>query len=108
MTLPKFVKMPDLPFKIALRFGIEVKRDKRHGKVGGVCQGIADRFGFDVTLVRLVTFGLILGTFTINNAAFLTYLILWMILPPAYPFCMRRECQSCTSEDEMKWFHRKS
>src|SRR4051794_25295579 len=28
-------------------------RDKRHGKVLGVCAGIADYTGFDVTLVRI-------------------------------------------------------
>jgi phage shock protein C len=29
-------------------------RDKRHGKVFGVCAGIADYTGFDVTLVRIL------------------------------------------------------
>lgn len=29
-------------------------RDKRHGKVLGVCAGIADYTGFDVTLVRIL------------------------------------------------------
>jgi len=28
-------------------------RDKRHGKVNGICAGIADYTGFDVTLVRI-------------------------------------------------------
>jgi phage shock protein C len=28
-------------------------RDKRHGKVMGICAGIADYTGFDVTLVRI-------------------------------------------------------
>ena len=31
-------------------------RDPKHGIFGGVCAGIANYFGFDVTAVRLVTF----------------------------------------------------
>ena len=104
MTLPKFVKMPNLPFKLARRLGIEIKRDKRHGKVGGVCQGIADRFGFNVTLVRVITFVLCLGAININNAAFLTYLILWMILPPARPTCMNKNCdEGCPETPVNRW-----
>jgi phage shock protein C len=32
-------------------------RDKRHGKVMGVCSGIADYTGLDVTLVRIMFLG---------------------------------------------------
>jgi len=33
-------------------------RDKRNGKVMGICAGIADYTGFDVTLVRITMNGL--------------------------------------------------
>jgi len=32
-------------------------RDKRHGKIMGVCSGIADYTGLDVTLVRIMVAG---------------------------------------------------
>ena len=35
-------------------------RDKRHGKVMGVCAGIADYTGFDVTLVRIAMLAAVL------------------------------------------------
>jgi len=40
-------------------------RDKRHAKVAGVCAGLSEHFGFDVTLIRFVTLGsfLLLGPF---------------------------------------------
>jgi phage shock protein C len=47
-------------------------------KVAGVCQGIANQFGWDVTLVRVVTALLGLFTFPI---AILVYLLMWLIVP---------------------------
>ena len=35
-------------------------RDKRHGKLMGVCSGIADYTGLDVTLVRIMFIGAVL------------------------------------------------
>ena len=46
--------------------------DKRHGKVMGVCSGIADYTGFDVTLVRIF---LILGIFMGGGALIPVYLL---------------------------------
>ena len=47
--------------------------DKRHGKVMGVCAGIADYTGFDVTMVRVVTVILtFIGHFILLPAYFLT------------------------------------
>jgi phage shock protein C len=47
-------------------------RDKRHGKFLGVCSGIADYTGFDVTLVRiLLVASIIMG----SGAPLLLYLI---------------------------------
>jgi phage shock protein C len=47
-------------------------------KVAGVCQGIANQFGWDVTLVRVVTVLLAIFTFPI---ALLVYLLMWLIVP---------------------------
>jgi phage shock protein C len=46
--------------------------DKRHGKVMGVCAGLADYTGFDVTLVRIL---LILGVFMGGGALIPVYFI---------------------------------
>ena len=46
--------------------------DKRNGKVMGVCAGIADYAGFDVTLVRIL---LILGIFMGGGALIPVYLL---------------------------------
>jgi phage shock protein PspC (stress-responsive transcriptional regulator) len=47
-------------------------------KVAGVCQGIANQFGWDVTLVRVFT--ALLGIFTFPIAV-LVYLLMWLIVP---------------------------
>jgi phage shock protein C len=47
--------------------------DKRNGKIMGVCSGIADYTGIDVTLVRVAT---VLGAFFSNGAVLLAYLII--------------------------------
>lgn len=55
----------------------KLTRDTANGKIGGVCAGIAEYFGWDVTLVRLVWafFGLAGGT------GVLFYLAAWVIMP---------------------------
>ena len=47
-------------------------KDKRNGKVMGVCAGIADYTGFDVTLVRIL---LVLGIFMGGGALLPVYFI---------------------------------
>ncbi len=53
-------------------------RDEQHKMIGGVCAGLADYFGVDVTLVRLgaVLLGLAAHVFTL-----LAYVLLWVIMP---------------------------
>jgi hypothetical protein len=54
---------------------------------GGVCSGIAARFGIDPVIVRLVFVLLFFSGFITNGAMFaataLIYIILWFIIPPA-------------------------
>jgi phage shock protein C len=53
-------------------------RDKRHGKFLGVCAGIADYTGIDVTLVRvLMVAAVIMG----SGAPLLLYLIVAFMVP---------------------------
>lgn len=48
--------------------------------LGGVCGGVADYFGIDATLVRvLAVVGLVLGM----GSLALVYVILWLLLPEA-------------------------
>ncbi len=50
----------------------------REGKViAGVCAGLAERFGWDANIVRL----LFLLSCLLPGPQFLIYLILWLIMP---------------------------
>ena len=48
--------------------------------IGGVCAGIADYFGWDITLVRIIY---VLATFFTAFSGGLGYLILWLVMPEA-------------------------
>ena len=51
-------------------------RDKRNGKVMGICAGIADYTGFDVTLVRI---GMIAAVFLSSGSILPVYFIAGML-----------------------------
>ena len=50
--------------------------DKRNGKIMGVCAGIADYFGWDVTLVRI---GFAIGAIMGGGSTILAYLAIGWI-----------------------------
>jgi len=50
--------------------------DKRNGKLMGVCAGLANRFGWDVTLVRVA---FVLATLLGFGSAILVYLVIGLI-----------------------------
>lgn len=52
-------------------------RSRENRKVGGVCGGIAEYFGFDPTLVRL---GAVILMF-VWGAGLLAYVVAWAIIP---------------------------
>ena len=52
-------------------------RDPKHGIFGGVCAGIANYFGFDVTAVRLITFFSML----FFQSLIVAYILLVFIVP---------------------------
>lgn len=47
--------------------------------VAGVCAGIAEYFGWDIGVVRLVY--LILSIFSVAFPGLLVYIVLWIIMP---------------------------
>jgi phage shock protein C len=47
-------------------------------KLAGVCQGLANQYGWDVTLIRVITVLLAVFTFPIGLIA---YLLFWLIVP---------------------------
>ncbi len=55
-------------------------RDKGNGMLGGVCAGIAARYGYDVGLVRLVW---VLLTLFTSGVGVIIYIAAWAILPAA-------------------------
>ena len=57
--------------------GKSIYRDTKHGRIAGVCAGIAEYFGLEVWLVRILTvtaFFLLAGPFV-----FVTYIACWFI-----------------------------
>lgn len=50
--------------------------DKRRGKLMGVCAGIAEYFGIDVTLVRILV---VVGTLAGFGSLILVYLLIGLI-----------------------------
>lgn len=55
----------------------KLQRDTQHRVLGGVCSGLANYFGIDATLVRLI-FAMALLAF---SAGFWIYIILWIVMP---------------------------
>jgi phage shock protein C len=54
----------------------QFRLDKQRGSIAGVCAGIANYFGWDVTMVRLA---FVLTTIFLTGAPLIAYLILWAI-----------------------------
>ncbi len=57
-------------------------RDEQRKKLGGVCAGLADYFGVDVAIVRI----LFVVSFIMKGFGGLLYVILWIALPKKNPF----------------------
>ena len=52
-------------------------RPRNGRRIAGVCAGIADRYGWDPTIVRLVA---VLSVF-LPGPQVLAYLVLWLVMP---------------------------
>ena len=55
-------------------------RDRRNGKIGGVCAGLADYFGFDVTITRLLA---VIAFFVAPPVTLLLYFGIVLLVPAA-------------------------
>ena len=53
-----------------------------HRMIAGVCAGIAEYFGWDATLLRIVY---VLATFFTAFAGVIIYIILWIVMPAKMP-----------------------
>lgn len=54
-------------------------RNKRRGKVGGVCAGLADHFEIDPNIMRI---GFVAALVFSGPVAFWAYIIFWLVLAP--------------------------
>jgi phage shock protein C len=57
---------------------MELQRSSNNRFIAGVCGGIAQSYGWDPTLVRLVY---VLLTLLLVGTGILVYLVLWIIMP---------------------------
>ena len=58
-------------------------RSTKDSMIGGVCGGIAERFNWDPSLVRIVV--VFLGLITAVVPVFVTYVVAWVIIPERPP-----------------------
>lgn len=56
---------------------MEMYRDTNNKLIAGVCAGIAERFGWNVNLVRLAA----IASLALPGPQLILYLLLWVILP---------------------------
>jgi len=58
-----------------------LRRSRQHRIIAGVCGGIADWLGWDVTLARVLF--VIISIFSVAFPGILAYIILWIVMPEA-------------------------
>ena len=59
----------------------ELFRDMKRGKIAGVCAGLAQYFGMDISLMRIIW--ILVFIFTVGFISVVAYVILWIVLPEA-------------------------
>lgn len=60
-------------------FGMNLYRNTKRKKIGGVCAGLADHFEIDANIMRIIFVAAFLFT---GSVAFWVYLVLWIVLSP--------------------------
>ena len=58
-----------------------LRRSKKHRVIGGVCAGLAQWLGWDITLVRVLY--VVISIFSVAFPGILAYIILWIVMPEA-------------------------
>jgi phage shock protein C len=59
-----------------------LREGRRHGAtsvLGGVCGGIADSFGWNPTVVRILY--VVISTLSVAIPGILIYIVLWLLIP---------------------------
>jgi phage shock protein PspC (stress-responsive transcriptional regulator) len=56
-----------------------LRRSRKHRLIGGVCGGLAEWLGWDVSLVRVLY--IIVSIFSVGFPGILAYIILWILMP---------------------------
>lgn len=64
---------------MAMNNGNRLLRSSDNNIIAGVCGGVADFFGLDISLVRIATLILLL----FGGLSLWVYIILWVIIPKA-------------------------
>jgi len=59
----------------------ELFRDMKRGKIAGVCAGLAQYFGMDISLMRIIW--ILVFIFSVGFVSVVAYVILWVVLPEA-------------------------
>ena len=72
------------------------RRSSTDRVIAGICGGIAERFGWDPLLVRLIAVALLL--FTAGGPIIITYLVVWMLTP-----CRGRDRRDISPEEDAFW-----
>jgi phage shock protein C len=62
-----------------------LQRSRTEKMVGGVCGGLANYFGVDPTIVRVLWVGATL----LGGAGFVAYLVMWAVMPSEPPAPLR-------------------
>lgn len=60
----------------------QMYRDKEKGKIAGVCAGLADYFGWEVWVVRIITFTALIF---LPQVTFIAYFIAWFVIDKKKP-----------------------
>ena len=59
----------------------ELFRDMKRGKIAGVCAGLAQYFGMDISLMRIIW--ILVFIFSVGFVSVVAYIILWVVVPEA-------------------------
>ena len=59
----------------------ELFRDMKRGKIAGVCAGLAQYFGMDISLMRIIW--ILVFIFSVGFVSVVAYVILWVVVPEA-------------------------
>ena len=77
-TTPPASPNADQPYASSVRVPRRLVRRTDDRMIGGVCAGLADHLGLDVTLVRLLTVVVAVLGF---GSVIIAYLVAWLIVP---------------------------